>query len=455
MNELQLSGELDYDILDPRRLAAVLDSAKRLFTRLYKEGSGLGNWGLRESVWPALGAASANDTKHLDIEPRLTLVPLSRIGARGGFSGSDVLLAYFFDQNKKIYASHPLVLKLSEQKGLEGKLIDEERRAHQIRPYVAYNKESFAVPIYLDTSSSSEFDVLWSPFALPELIELGFRINLLNRDMRELLEPKKGGASGKIEQIDELLGLLKSVYAVCQPLHTRAGLWGQYPRSFSEEYAKYLRHFQAEWGKEWITQWGRAETFEDGGRTLTNPIWVLERLRHAAKVRLTCGAVHGDLHPGNILFSDPKTPSIIDFGWADPDAHLAKDYVLLECNLRFTHLPGNTPISEVMKFTSWVGMNQEAPQIDHEWCRDAARAIASLRSLFRNRVEQLTASAGRDLEVDWDLEYVVPLFLVSFGLLRFIDDYRNQIAAREFVLHLADYLRRGVIPNLDIELGVT
>jgi hypothetical protein len=284
---------------------------------------------------------------------------------------------------------------------------------------------------------------------LPELIELGFRINLLNRDMRELLEPKKGKPAEKIEQIEELIGLIESVYAVCQPLHTRAGLWGQYSRSFTEEYAKYLRHFQSEWGDEWISQWGQSETTQEAGESSTNPIWVLQQLRHAAKIPLVCGAVHGDLHPGNILFSDSKTPSIIDFGWADSDAHLAKDYVLLECNLRFTHLPGNTPISEVVKFTSWVGMEERVPELTHPWCIDAARAIAVLRANFKRRIEP------RNFEINWDLEYVIPLFLVSFGLLRFIDDYRNQIAARHFVLHLATYIGKNVLPNLRIEQEVT
>jgi hypothetical protein len=449
MGELELSSDLDYDILDSDRLHAVLDSAKRLFKLLSREDAGRGNWGLRESVWPALGSASANDTKHLDLQPRLTLVPLSRIGARGGFSGSDVLLAYFFDQNAKIYASHPLVLKLSQQKGWEGKLIDEERRAKQIRPYVAYYKESFAVPIYLDNDPTSKFDVLWSPFALPELIELGCRISLLNRDMRELLEPKKGQPADKIERIDDLITLIASVYAVCQPLHTRAGLWGRYPRSVTEEYAKYLRHYQSEWGDEWIAQWGKDQTVSECGASWGNPIWVLEKLRTAGKVRLVCGAVHGDLHPGNVLYSDPKIPSIIDFGWADSDAHLAKDYVLLECNLRFTHLPGNTPIVEVIKFSSWVGMEHEPPKIDHKWCTDAANAISELRSCFRRRISPL----GH--EIDWDLEYVIPLFLVSFGLLRFIDDYRNQIAARLFVLQLADYIQKHVLHKLTFEPAVT
>jgi len=50
------------------------------------------------------------------------------------------------------------------------------------------------------------------------------------------------------------------------------------------------------------------------------------------------GAIQGDLHPGNIVYTRGGRPAIIDFGWASDKAHVAKDFVLLECNLRFLFL---------------------------------------------------------------------------------------------------------------------
>lgn len=442
MKPLKLQSTPDYDILDPARFEAVLGSAGRLLERLQCDDAEVGSWNLRESVWPALGARAARDAKYLDLDPGLMLIPLSRIGARGGFSGSDILLGYFFDVEKRIYSSLPLVIKLSERKGGQRKLIEEQRRAQSIRPYLGYHKDSFAVPIHLDTMNP-KFDVLWSPFALSELVVLGPRAGLRNKDMRDLLN-LKGKNPAEVEQcFGDLRALIGSVYEILNPLHTRAGLWDRYRRGLADEYAAYLRGFEDVWGGEWISQWGREEYTEEMGKRHANPTWVLGQLQLARDVDLLCGAVHGDLHPGNVLYSDPNSPSIIDFGWADADAHVAKDFVLLECNLRFIYMPGDLPLGDVQRFSAWTGMTASCDDLEHQWCVEAHQTISSIRSHFIGLTKRKEIDG-----VDWDIEYIIPLFLVSFGLLRYVGDYKNQIAARLTVLNLAEYIHDSVLNKL-------
>ena len=452
MKPLKLQGLPDYDVLDVKRHEVVLGSAGRLLHRLQQDDVDSGSWNLRESVWPALGARAARDAKYLQLEPRLMLIPLSRIGARGGFSGSDILLGYFFDVEGRIYSSLPLVIKLSERTGGERKLIEEERLAQSIRPYVGYNKDSFAVPIDLDTTQPG-FDVLWSPFALSELVEFGPRPGLRNNDMRDLLDLKDKEAAEIQQSFANLRTLIDAVYDTLNPLHTRAGLWDRYRRGLAAEYASYLRKFEDSWGTEWIEQWGRSEYVEELGNRYANPIWVIGQLQLSRDVDLICGAVHGDLHPGNVLYSDPHTPSIIDFGWADADSHLAKDFVLLECNLRFIYMPGELPLGCVQKFSRWIGMSQTCEGLENLWCVEAQETIASIREYFKKLANQKDNGDqnGKDGEhVDFDIEYIVPLFLVSFGLLRYVGDYKNQIAARQTVLNLADYIHSTVLQKLHI-----
>lgn len=48
----------------------------------------------------------------------------------------------------------------------------------------------------------------------------------------------------------------------------------------------------------------------------------------------------------------------------------------------------------------------------------------------------------------WDVEYLVPLFLVAFGLLTHARSCDNLIAARLFVLTLARLIEARILPGL-------
>ncbi|HEX6910376.1 MAG TPA: hypothetical protein VF142_08270, partial [Longimicrobium sp.] len=119
--------------------------------------------------------------------------------------------------------------------------------------------------------------------------------------------------------------------------------------------------------------------------------------------------------------------------------------VLLECNLRFIYMPGDLPLECVQRFSSWIGMSEPCEGLKNQWCVEAHLTIASIRTHFMT-----LAGQKRDYVVDWDVEYIIPLFLVSFGLLRYVSEYKNQIAARQTVLNLADYIHSTVFKKLPI-----
>jgi hypothetical protein len=438
MRKLTLERLPDYDLLDERPLTAILNAGQRLLeqvcgTSAEAEGS---SWNLRESVWPALHAHNADDGGTPEVKPRLVLLPLSRIGSEGGFSGSKIFLGYFSDVGAgRIFPSLPLVIKFAEiQEGESRKLFEEKNLADTVRPFLAYHKDAFAVPLFLDENDG--YDVLWSPFALTEMVEWqteASRLSLSALDFRQLLKEQSPGTNAVKE-------LIQAVYKILRPLHRRARPVQREQRTYREEYERYLRRFPDKWGAKWVAAWGDSEYMTDlGGETFHNPIWVLNRLLEARAITMLTGAVHGDLHPGNIMFSQVGAPSVIDFGWATSNSHVAKDFVLLECNLRFTYLHADTALNDVVTLSEWVGNTTECGHLSDAEANQAYDAIKAIRSSFEQLGDEAT---------DWDLEYVVPLFIVAFGLLRFLDENWNQISARHTVLKLARYVAINVLPKL-------
>lgn len=167
---------------------------------------------------------------------------------------------------------------------------------------------------------------------------------------------------------------------------------------------------------------------------------VLRRLASLPELSLRVGFIHGDLHPRNIVFADDGTPRVIDFGWArppdDPEdppqlQHIVKDFVLLEANLRFMTLPPFLPYDEVTALADWIGMGNNPPTVKHAECKLRIDLISELREVGERHIGGCS---------DWDAEYVVPLFLVSLGLLKHSHSADCPWAARYTVLALAKHL---------------
>lgn len=431
VNQDAIELGFSFEGIESERRDAIIASARRLFSKLNLENPEGAVWTLRESLWPAMLLPEYADkpiTKVL-----LKVVPLSRIGQMEGKSGSLVLIGFFMDESDPSRPhSHPVVIKsLSVDK--EEKLKREFTSSVSIKPFVYDRKDDFAIPIYFD-DEGKEFAVLWSIFSpsnpvWPIGIDDSPSTSLRVDDLRASLV---GGS-------DDALKILDSVFRHLRNLHLRLNQHRIEERNFGEEYGRYLRKLdEGLWGKEWREAWGEADTptTNDSGGEFANPFWVWERLR-SIKKRLFIGAVHGDLHPGNIVLTENQ-PRIIDFGWAEDLAHVAKDFVLMECNLRFHTVRPQLNQRDVYLLSDWIGWNAEIPKGLGSYAESRAKLIDHLR---KNARSILTQGRNGD-EVNWDWEYVVPLFIVAFGLMRVAPHLGNQQAAVRFVLSLSSYVAR-------------
>jgi hypothetical protein len=236
-------------------------------------------------------------------------------------------------------------------------------------------------------------------------------------------------------QCNEQKTLLDKAFKILDDIH------GHSPRvqmkNLIQEYKPYLRGIEDAglWGERWKAVWGPKSAQETGdlGRRWTNPFSILSKLSRRKKQKLRCGTVHGDFHPRNIVLTNEGLPRFIDFGWAQKNAHIAKDYALLECNLRFVALRSDVPIRDLVAMARWVGLNQRPPKVESPHCRERVSLIGSLRQIIKTKF-------GDGLEDE--REYNWSLFLIALGLLKHIHHFDNQIAARLTVLSLASHVAR-------------
>lgn len=416
--------------LDTLRMDAIEQSASRLIAGMFGNSDSAEHcecvWPLIDAVWPA---RSTNAYRELPRDRvKLTLMPLSRIGQMEGKSGSVVLIGCFSDsQNADIPPSHPLIVKTAPKSA--GKLQEEYSNALTVRPFAYEHKDEFSIPFRKD--SQGDFDVLWSLFSASGPLwhepdhHLDSVVKWKINDLRDLLQKDDTRAVSSV---------LHATYATMRNFHVPFGHRRKRRIDVVTEYQWYLRGLGSVWGEEWEPVFGpaTAAATQFAAKQWTNPMWLVSQL-NGLSCDLSIGAVHGDLHPGNIVIASGNRPRIIDFGWAQDDAHVAKDFALMECNLRFLFLRPQLASDEVERFATWVQWDDERPVELGGYCSGRCDVIEDLRGHAR-------AVLGSD--ADWDREYLLPLFFVAFGLLRFAPQLGNQYAAILTVLALATHLER-------------
>lgn len=303
------------------------------------------------------------------------------------------------------------------------KLRDEYQNGESVKPFAYDHKDVFAIPFRFD-EENADYVVLWSMFSASKSLWHGPAGPQLHiRDLRELI--KENDDQGLKNVVEETFTTLRN-------LHMPFGKHRVERRRIGEEYDWYRRDFPNAWGSEWMELWGDQRTTEVDGVKRVNPLWVFNQLgNHEAD--LTVGAIHGDLHPGNIVVAEGNHPRIIDFGWSGDSGHIAKDYVLLECNLRFVTLRPQVSLQESEILAKWIEFGKPAPAGLRPYLDRRCKLIDHLRKQARSSFPE---------DVNWDWEYIVPLFMVAFGLLRFAGQLGNQVAAMHTVLALAERVDR-------------
>ncbi|NVJ09746.1 hypothetical protein HUW63_31555 [Myxococcus sp. AM001] len=390
-----------------------------------------------KEVWPsALVPTGASDRIPLE-EVEIVILPLDRIGAPPGASGASVYVAYFVhyvvDEERRRMASPPLVVKI----GAVDKLRREKEGAGKWPRLHDQARSKFAFPLQLDDTDPKRA-VLIAPFqSLSETHADGSRNKVEVRDLWRLLENKDDpNPTSKTDwkKIERLVAeTLDSVVHSHRDGRARPKAEAT---TYAEQYEWYLRETINGKAKH-LPQllFGTEARTSALGHEWPNPT---EVVRCIIEKRMSLwgilGAVHGDLHPKNIVLTGYEAVQIIDFGWATSPRHVVVDYVLLDLNLRGTTLPSQIDEGAILSLAGFL-----KPDDDIDALPMPVRARAGvIRNVIWEKAKE------RAIAKHWTEEYLIPLLLVGYGLLVHLDSARNQSALVATVLQLSKLLEPTV-----------
>ncbi len=453
----QTNVKLVAELLPSKQRLAVKDAADKLFEDMLSNKQAPSGVYLVNEIWPNLKQADKA------VDPTLVLAPMDRVGGEPGKSGNAVLAGRFFLTHDEL-PSNPMIIKISPDPEADASLANEKRdklviewkAAEFLAPQFS-NRCRFACPLYLFDERGKPA-VLWAPFEsewdyplpLPEEPEVRVKVE----EMAKYLSPIPPALHENQHEREQQLNKILDAVDFLKEAHLVKGINHRDSINLVDHYADYLRdvhNLDSLWAQPWRRLWGNATPVSDFGESgWPNPFLVCEALRKLGPHSLRTGFVHGDLHPRNIVFAHKKTVRVIDFGWARPLCpddpgkpgelqHIVKDFVLLEANLRFMTLPPFLPYDQVKEFAEWIEMDEEPRPVKDPECNLRIDLIKDLRGVAKKHVGNSS---------NWDIEYIVPLFLVSLGLLKHCHSADCTWAARYTVLRLARYLVDKEVVNM-------
>lgn len=439
-----------FDILSLDEIKCIEDLFEKFLKEIFLSPSEGKNEKIVKQFFSFFANMDASEIQAGNYACRLYMLPLDRVGAKMGKSGSNVFVSYLkFKSGNEVFHSQPLIVKFNvfaKSKNSYNPLKEEFEKTKEIK---AVNSERFATSIWYDSieitdqrkyhsnSHRSEFCILLSPFKpVGGSIEYEPNIEELqeNNLRKEMVNITKGSAK-------KIKIRIKNILKALTYWHSNNQRPKRCNRSFSDEYLGYLRDVGG-WKKNWEFIWGNLDStvVYDFNTLWVNPFWLLDELL-SYEAQMTVGAIHGDLHPRNIVISE-NSSVLIDFGWANGDAHIAKDYVMLEANFRFqsmTHKYSHEYLVNLSKsITSEEILRSPEPVL---------QCIGVIRNSFLIHHQNFTEGHGYN-EL---YEYIIPLFIVSTGLLKYIEDIGNFESARLSVLELGNYINAKVIKKNRIE----
>jgi len=379
--------------------------------------------------WPGLGKLTFGELRSKDII--INILPLNRVGASEGASGSRVFVAYFSIEGKNIDEySNPFILKFQDVKtGDKDKLEEENTFAMSVKKHVQGNGSYFAFPIFYDKIGT--VSILWALFSAAEFItgkNSSNKIEFKEDNLWKAFENLDLECKENCEPVQKINQVFDHLYTICWPLHNSNKAKKIKNRYIVNHYQSYLRKPDKWFDSTFSKLWGPKEEkrIKDFGKEWVNPLFVYEKLK-GHKADLTVGSVHGDLHTKNIVFGPATSIRIIDFGWSQEKKHIAMDYILLESNLRFMILHPHVSYSDLETLCD----NLEELTNDTEYKCNYTKFI-------HNKLTMIRESAFKFLDKD-DIynEYLIPLFLLSLGLQKFSKSFNNIISSRLTILNLA------------------
>jgi hypothetical protein len=442
LSNLPLNAQYVPDLMDVHTQKAIMQALEQLYTQALEQKDNL----LKE-VWPASYDFDKRFGSPVPLnEIDIVVLPLDRIGAPAGASGASVYVTYFSHRGcGSIYhhalASPPLIVKIGTLKKLE-----EEQKSVVNWPTLSPDVQShFAIPLPIPIfcygePRDLEEAVLIAPFRSQFLLDdNGTRLGVTLKDLWGLLYnsndffPEK---SLNWTAITRYVG-----HALDMVAHVHRNSNAQYHSTtlrYEDSYRRYLRGtFPFKTSYDHRTDipknlFGEESTVIAFGQNWPNPSHIVKQLMESGtSFEGISGPVHGDLHPKNIVIGHGDKVQIIDFGWAQENVHVVVDYLLLDINIRGTTLPSQIAEKDILALANFLDPSQDPCRL-HPKLKERA-------SLIKNEIWDRCIKTA--IVKDWDSEYLIPFFLVAYGLLVHLDAARNQTALIASVLAAAKRIR--------------
>lgn len=417
-----------------------------------------------DMIWPTLRLFLKNNPDQRKRErfletTEMILIPLDRLGQEQGKSGAKSVLCCFkysetdsmYDGEKKLI-SLPIIIK-SEECG--NHLEEEFQGAKGIIPY-ARSSQTFVLPI-LRGRTESNIEYLMSKSIVGYN---GNDIEAEDAQIHTFLECLLNQ-----EANDKRTSILDYVYKKLRDIHLGPSYCLNKNEvvtiSYKDEYNRYLRGMNLENITDITPFWcknplGKCRECQENDC----PIIVFHRV-YEMNCSMHLGGIHGDIHPRNIVCLPVDAQNgewlsqevyIIDYGWASDNAHIAKDYVLMECNLRFMCLLSTISYLDMEILTQAITEESISDAMQNEALSEYAKGVVQLieriRSNFYETICGMYPKEKKE-DIDWNYiwlyEYYIPMFLVAFGLTKFYENCMNQMAMRETLTYLSKLLMEKLI----------
>ena len=375
-------------------------------------------------IWP--------DSRHSRLDALdLVVLPLERVGAPAGQSGGRVFVAYFRAHTRgtgtpEVPCSRPIAVKIDRKH----KMRDERSRVKQLPPLAGLAKPIACLDL---TPIDDDRAILIAPFRSidepPEEIKV--------KDLWTVLQTADGPRDcALVDAWPRVSRHVKGALEIVDRLHQGEGR-GRRTQSYAEALEWYLRETRIAGGSPGSRAhyprgiFGDAPRVNALGRDWVNPTRVVDRLLKPSRTfEAVIGAVHGDLHPKNVVLDKSDEPHIIDFGWARTDGAIVVDYILMDINLRSITLPSHVQEREILKMARFLTRDRK-PTAMQPFLQ---RRVDLIQEAIWERVKQ------QGIVRNWLAEYVIPLFIMAYGLLVHLDKARNQMALVATVLAAAEYI---------------
>ncbi|ACF45690.1 hypothetical protein Paes_0638 [Prosthecochloris aestuarii DSM 271] len=245
--------ELNFDFLNENEMMATRHAIESLFNFIFKDAEIKDNKIYSDDIkkiWPYLLNHSLERITSCQYE--IIILPLNRVGAQEGASGSKVFVTYFkskeLDSNT---SSNPLIFKYSIVKGTEDSLEIEKKNADSV---VSFTSENFAIPLY--HSVHNGFSFLWAPFTssiYPYINGINKRPILKENNLWKLML-----SADNEDDVNKVNRIINGTYRYFEFWHKNNGHHFEKIKTYYKEYEWYLRDVNS-WHKNWIGIWGGGE----------------------------------------------------------------------------------------------------------------------------------------------------------------------------------------------------